>query len=372
MSMSNSHQSVQKEEDEEEDYMSEAFLNSLVANNDSKPKKESMTYSQRRRQLERQHLANLPKPLKEREREAREEGLEKEIGEENKGMAMLLKMGFKKGGTLGASKQLSENQTSSATSSSPVSAEATLTGGRQDALRAPIAIQMKHGRSGLGMDTLKKQQEEEEVTREQKRAREIYDENYRGKNGETFEYNKRHRQLLAAQAICMQLDVKKAAKDGQEKHEHALTSEEEHEKDTGHTRIRRMGRSNSFWWISDSVPDDLVGTAMMGKAASTPASTMDRQKFDLSDKEDDELEVKEVKRVRLSTPDSIEKPTAQDEEEAKWGEKPWYSELSTVEKLNHVVEYLRQEHFYCFWCAAQYYSIEDLNENCPGASEDDH
>lgn len=76
--------------------MSEAFLNSLVSASESqKAKKQSMTYSERRRQKEREHLANLPKPLKEREREAREKGLETEIGEENKGMAMLLKMGFK-------------------------------------------------------------------------------------------------------------------------------------------------------------------------------------------------------------------------------------------------------------------------------------
>jgi hypothetical protein len=88
--------SHQDEEDEEEDYMSEAFLNSLVAEESTKSKsKASMTYSERRRQKEREHLANLPKPLHVREKEAREQGLEKEIGEDNKGMAMLLKMGFK-------------------------------------------------------------------------------------------------------------------------------------------------------------------------------------------------------------------------------------------------------------------------------------
>lgn len=88
--------SHQDEDEEEEDYMSEAFLNSLVAEEPTKVKsKATMTYSERRRQKEREHLANLPKPLHVREKEAREQGLEKEIGEDNKGMAMLLKMGFK-------------------------------------------------------------------------------------------------------------------------------------------------------------------------------------------------------------------------------------------------------------------------------------
>lgn len=85
-----------QDEEEEEDYMSEAFLNSLVAEESTKSKsKVNMSYSERRRQKEREHLANLPKPLHVREKEAREQGLEKEIGEDNKGMAMLLKMGFK-------------------------------------------------------------------------------------------------------------------------------------------------------------------------------------------------------------------------------------------------------------------------------------
>jgi hypothetical protein len=82
--------------EEEEDYMSEAFLSKLVQESGSdKVKKDSMTYSERRRQKEIQHLSNLPKPLHVREKEAREKGLETEIGEDNKGMAMLLKMGFK-------------------------------------------------------------------------------------------------------------------------------------------------------------------------------------------------------------------------------------------------------------------------------------
>jgi len=87
----------QPEEEEEEDYMSEAFLNNLVSQAEKSSKKSgaSLTYSERRRQKEKEHLANLPKPLHVREKEAREQGLKKELGEENKGMAMLLKMGFK-------------------------------------------------------------------------------------------------------------------------------------------------------------------------------------------------------------------------------------------------------------------------------------
>lgn len=82
--------------EEEEDYLSDAFLNKLVQESRSDTtKKDNMTYSERRRQKHLEHLANLPKPSHVREKEARDKGLETEIGEENKGMAMLLKMGFK-------------------------------------------------------------------------------------------------------------------------------------------------------------------------------------------------------------------------------------------------------------------------------------
>ncbi|KAG0034981.1 hypothetical protein BGZ81_001930 [Podila clonocystis] len=352
--------------DEEEDYMSEAFLNSLVsASENPKSKKQNMTYSERRRQKEREHLANLPKSLKEREREARKKGLETEIGEENKGMAMLLKMGFKKGGTLGASRQEEElpptiEQPTPSTLSSI-----------SNALRAPIAIQMKQGRGGLGMDTLKKQQEQEEVEKSLKRAHEAFDVDYRGSKRDQFEYDTRSRQLGAAQAICMQLDVKKAAKDEQEGKEEYEGAPESGQEDR---EFSRMGRSNSFWWIADSTPDDLVGTRMMGRAAPATTTPKGRRNFDLSDDEDGDPEDRKEKRVRLSTPDPIDEETTEEKEEpeAQWGERSDYAEMNVYEKLEKVVQYLRQEHSYCFWCSAQYYGQQDLEENCPGGSEDDH
>lgn len=96
--MANPYTNQQQDEEEEEDYMSEAFLNNLVSQAEKNTKKSgggAPTYSERRRLKEKEHLANLPKPLHVREKEAREQGLNKELGEENKGMAMLLKMGFK-------------------------------------------------------------------------------------------------------------------------------------------------------------------------------------------------------------------------------------------------------------------------------------
>ncbi|KAG0073341.1 hypothetical protein BGZ89_006634 [Linnemannia elongata] len=367
-----------QDEEEEEDYMSEAFLNSLVAEESTKSKsKVNMSYSERRRQKEREHLANLPKPLHVREKEAREQGLEKEIGEDNKGMAMLLKMGFKKGGTLGASKPASEPTTASP-SASPSGSALPSTDSSIDtdggALRAPLAIQIKQGRGGLGMDTSRKRQAEEAIQRQEQEVHRVFDEGFRGQKRDQFELEKRKRQLGAARAICMRLDAKKAeSRSEQESGEHWATT----------TRTAKDGRrSNRFWWIDDAMPDEVLGTKLMGPGAEVlvdldqdqDKQTAEGRAFDHSDDEDGDLERNKAKRVRLdsSLPQGVDETDLQDEEPPKWGERPHFAQLEVHEKLEEVVAYLRSEHSYCFWCSAQYDGPEDISENCPGKSEDDH
>ncbi|KAF9135865.1 hypothetical protein BGW39_010680 [Mortierella sp. 14UC] len=364
-----------QDEEEEEDYMSEAFLNSLVAES-AKPKSNTnMTYSERRRQKEREHLANLPKPLHVREKEAREQGLEKEIGEDNKGMAMLLKMGFKKGGTLGASKSSSDHTTGSASAESPGSTPPSISG--SSALRAPLAIQIKQGRGGLGMDTSRKRQAEDDLQKQEQEVHRVFDEGFRGQKRDQFEQEKRKRQLGAARAICMTLDAKKNGL--YTDLEVAVATKE------GKGQGERDGRrSNRFWWIADSMPDEILGTKLMGPGAEVSVD-MEHDKeqeqraegraFDHSDDEDGDLERTKAKRARLESSVSQgldQEEVLLDEEPPKWGERPHFAQLEIHEKLEEVVAYLRKEHSYCFWCSAQYDGPEDISENCPGESEDDH
>ncbi|CAO3621209.1 unnamed protein product [Cunninghamella blakesleeana] len=46
--------------------------------------------------------------------------------------------------------------------------------------------------------------------------------------------------------------------------------------------------------------------------------------------------------------------------------------LKLDDQLNKLVFYLRSDHAYCFWCAAKYSNMEDLETNCPGPTEDEH
>jgi hypothetical protein len=42
------------------------------------------------------------------------------------------------------------------------------------------------------------------------------------------------------------------------------------------------------------------------------------------------------------------------------------------ELLQKLVSYSRKIHFYCNWCGLKYEDIDDLNENCPGPTYEDH
>jgi len=46
--------------------------------------------------------------------------------------------------------------------------------------------------------------------------------------------------------------------------------------------------------------------------------------------------------------------------------------LNPVERLSRVLQYLRAEYHYCFWCGTQYRSADEMAEECPGPDEDMH
>ncbi|KAF9975390.1 G patch domain-containing protein 11 [Actinomortierella ambigua] len=462
---------------DEDDYMSEAFLAQFEEA--EKTSKKNKTYTERRRQKEREHLANQIKSHKERELESRTKGLETEIGEENKGMQMLLKMGFKKGGTLGASS--TGNAGTMATSTDTTIADAkqgsplqSLTTSSVDSpsrgLIAPLAIEIKQGRSGLGMDTLLKEQEEQML--QEKRA---FDEHFRERKGDQYLNDKYHRQLTRAQSLCMELDLaryrKEKEKEEKEKNESKEQQQQEQEDQQQHegeqevekdqvasenavdthqnskvemnplqpltqeelTKHRQvledhpntppaeLSRGNAFWWIADDVPDDIIGTRAMGRPAEVATSTSTKSDTETAEDTDavndvetvglghrrrrrssqtdhtnkgpqDETEtgwtlsaLQKTKKRKLEggekavdtgyandSDDDVDQPQEEESSPPLWGEYPEFASLEVKDKRDKVVEYLRNQHAYCFWCHAQYADSTDLELHCPGPLEDDH
>lgn len=177
------------EEEEEEDYMSDAFVN---IKEDVKPGLPMLRQiREARRKEEKQQEANLKnrqKSLKQEEQERRDIGLKNALGSENKGFALLQKMGYKSGQALGKS------------------------GG---GIVEPIPLHVKTGKSGIGHETLLKRKAEERLERYQKKvhlekqASEQAAEQFRLRLRTKQDEMKLEGDLRRSRRACQQLDAQK-------------------------------------------------------------------------------------------------------------------------------------------------------------------
>lgn len=137
--------SVNAEDDDEDDYMSESFTASVA---DVRPGLALSRTERRILKIEAEKYENAERLRKipsraEMEKELRETGLSKPVSEESKGFALLAKMGYKPGMSLGKKKE-----------------------GEEEGIKEPITIDFKTCRTGLGHKT------EEEA--KQKRRADLY------------------------------------------------------------------------------------------------------------------------------------------------------------------------------------------------------
>lgn len=68
-----------------------------------------------------------------------------------------------------------------------------------------------------------------------------------------------------------------------------------------------------------------------------------------------------------SEEEQTECESAQDEEEKEEEE-----QYEPSEKLEMLTDYLRTTYCYCIWCGVKYEDGNDMSENCPGNTKDDH
>ena len=137
--------------------------------------------------------AEIKQPKKsktELEAEKREEGLQKSLDSSNKGFALLAKMGYKAGESLGKSNT-----------------------GRVE----PIPIELKNNRSGLGREAVKKQIKETKAKlRLQKSSANsniMSAEDFRASQSKKMKSKRTESDLFRAQKACRQLDMSKDFKD---------------------------------------------------------------------------------------------------------------------------------------------------------------
>nr|XP_028580091.1 G patch domain-containing protein 11 isoform X1 [Podarcis muralis] len=206
--------------DEEDDYMSDSFIN---VNQDIRP---GMPMLRRTKEVfkkeEKQKEANersRQKSIKEQEKEQRDTVLNIALGNENKGFAMLQKMGYKSGQPLGKSGK---------------------------GIVEPIPLNITTGRSGLGHEEMKKRKAEENLENYRrkmhmrKQAEEQTADLFKLRLKTKQEQLQVKRDLVKSQKACQQLDMQKGLESPkemwfwlqpEEEKEDDVDAEEEEEKE---------------------------------------------------------------------------------------------------------------------------------------------
>jgi len=314
------------EEEEEDDYM-----NMIIAE-PTKPK-EKETYTQRR--LRKQRESESKGRTKSKAEKAAEEAAERDTAlaktlydadPKNKGLAMMAKMGFKRGVALGAK----DNE-----------------GARTE----PIMVNLKEDRGGIGLDAQKKRRFREEVEREGKRVK--------AEEGEYRERVRKEREDGRLEALCGAAMRVAERMDGEREEERVLEAGEGEVESKRNISTKPLKQINVLW---------------RGLVRKREEKERDRRmRYDLQQSlsrlptYDDADEDKDDKRALGK--DKIQHALVEDLEEED-PELDEFNALEPGERLQKLVEYLREEYNYCFWCK---YSYPDKEmEGCPGLTEEDH
>ncbi|KAL4241572.1 G patch domain-containing protein 11 [Abortiporus biennis] len=354
---------------DDDDYLSDKFLVESIQTSSSAPK----SYSQRRKEAQKQaalkNEENRRKSRRQLELESREEGLSKSLferakeeesmGQQNKALSMMMKMGFKPGQSLGVS---SEDADSSASASREKSPEVQSTvvppvqlnnssgPSNPSHLVNPLPLNEWAGRKGIGLGKRPASPTfSERVAKMAKLAEANEHVAFRDRVRHEYEERRSEGRLAAAQRTCVSLDEKAGLK----------------------FNILWLNPHNPDTFpegLIDALNDELIAASLHHKDVETLMEDRLRagMKADalqpLPDLTEDADEEKEKGARSRKTPYSED-----DVEEARQ-----FLRLTATDKLGFVLEYLRNKYSYCFWCGTQYEDEEDMDTNCPGPEEDDH
>ncbi|KAI6223668.1 Coiled-coil domain-containing protein 75 [Aphelenchoides fujianensis] len=245
-----------------------------------------------------------PLPRHELEAQRRQEALAKPVDATNKGFNLLAKMGFKPGMAIGKPRAEGDE----------AAAEARL--------HEPIDLKIKLSRTGLGHETMQKEQQQERCEAHMKQMQE------RAKKSDELaeDFRKRKRDVALSRVLIG--DIVKARKACQDLDLRA--------------GIQKPDRPH-LWPVHRRVEP------------STSAV-------------DDPLPLK-----RMRVEEVVYKHFYSNGEEAE-PEDPLdeLEEEELIQRLSIVDDYVRERHFYCLWCGCAYENDEELRTACPGRTKEDH
>ncbi|ESK97418.1 g-patch domain [Moniliophthora roreri MCA 2997] len=356
--------------DEEDDYLSDKFLIESTTTKPSGPK----TYSQLRKDAQKlsqtKNEQNRQKSRRERELEAREEGLSKSLfhraqeeeasGTSNKALSIMMKMGFKPGESLGKAdedNEKEEDKEKDEANNHSVASEKTL-----DALNAddqektetrisghrkePLPLNEWSGRQGIGTSRKLKRgpspTSAERVAKMAKMEEESAKDDFRNRTRREYEERRAEGRLGPAQRTCVTLDEK-------------------------------AGKTFNVLWLNPGNPDSFPSGLLHALATRTmlvmPSSSVRHPT--------DSIEARlrrEMEADALSHDNGEPTSTVVEDEYSQntLEEAAQFLRLQARDRLALVLSYLRDDYAYCFWCGTQYDNQDDLLNQCPGPDEDAH
>ncbi|KAI0594448.1 putative G-patch domain protein [Biscogniauxia sp. FL1348] len=320
--------------DEEDDYMNMTF--------GEEPKATTETSLQRRQRLKREGEIKARVKSKEElaaeEREAREAALSKSMldsaqAKKSKGFSMMAKMGFK-GGALGSKDNA-------------------------DALLEPLRPEVKDDRGGIGLDSDRKRKLTEATKDQQKRLK-VDEEEFRDRVRREREQARQERQAYGAMKVCERMDEEKQLAMAA-----AAAGELSDDSDETTAKKRRTQSTRPL----KSIPVVWRGLVRRREEAERDR----RMKYDLEQSStrlptyEDDLEDADDRQAMGKTPTAYALVEDLDEEDPELDE---FDALEPGEKLRRLVEFLRSEYNYCFWCKFTY--PDAAMDGCPGLTEEDH
>ncbi|TLD23036.1 hypothetical protein PspLS_07579 [Pyricularia sp. CBS 133598] len=333
-----------QEEEEEDDYMNMVFTD---------PTPSAPETSLQRRQRERREAAERARhkskaELAAEEADKREAALARSLiqdettagttssggaGPKNKskGLAMMAKMGFRAGQGLGAAEG-------------------------QQGRTEPVRIVVREDRGGIGLDGERKRKMREaygDGGEEGSKARKVVvdEDGYRERVAREREEARLERVLGAAQKVAEKMadeededeDVKAGGGD-----------------DAARRKPRPLKSVNVLWRGLVRQREEAERERRMRHDLQQSLSRLPTYEDDDEDEDDRRALGKDGKKAAVVFEDLDEEDAELDEFNAK----------GAAERLQSVVDYLRSEHRYCFWCKYRY--ADEEMEGCPGRTEEDH
>ncbi|KAI1426932.1 putative G-patch domain protein [Xylaria sp. FL1777] len=324
--------------DEDDDYMNMTF-------GEEEPKA-TETSLQRRQRLKREGeikgRVKSKAELAAEEREAREAALSRSMLEgaqakRSKGLAMMTKMGFK-GGALGSRENAA--------------------GARLE----PIRPEMKDDRAGIGADSERKRKLREAADTAEKKVK-VDESEFRDRVRREREAARCERQIYAAMKVCERMDEEKQ----QQQQNSSVTGSIGDGDGDGEVPAKKRTLSTRPLKSIPVVWRDLI-------RRREEAERDRRMKYDLQQTStprlptyEDDLEDEDDRKAVGKTQTAYALVEDLDEEDPELDE---FNALEPDVKLRRLVEHLRKEYRYCFWCKFEY--PDDGMEGCPGLTEDDH